>query len=118
MQNAHENCSQATAQRSRCPRVKGYWTIGKGDACYLLLKIMQVGLAGEMTFAGSRYRDFYCCQLLSHKSFSSFCITVATEIESNTSRLTENCEGDKGSSFRSGTWVSDVRTEGTTCELD
>lgn len=38
--------------------MKGYWTIGKGDACYLLLKIMQIGLAGEMTFAGSRYRDF------------------------------------------------------------
>lgn len=38
--------------------MKGYWTIGKGDACYLLLEIMQIGLAGEMTFAGSRYRGF------------------------------------------------------------
>lgn len=97
--------------------MKGYWTIGKGDACYLLLKIMQIGLAGAMTFAGARHRDFLLLPVVESQAFSSFCIMVATEIESITSKLTENCEGDKGSSSVRATG-SDVRTEGTTHELD
>lgn len=101
--------------------MKGYWTIGKGDACYLLLKIMQIGLAGAMTFAGARHRDFLLLPAVESQAFSSFCITVATEIKSTTlsttSRLTENCEGDKGSSSVRAT-ESDVRTECTTRELD
>lgn len=69
--------------------IQGDSAIGKEDKTCSLLKIMQIGLPGEMTFAGSRYRDF---SLVHHsscriKAFKSPCISVATRIGSLTGRL-------------------------------